>query len=1021
MYEHWPAQGRNRSCLMRMVAFVVLAFASGYAFALDPSFLLSQYGHTAWRMQDGSLPAVPDPIAQSADGYLWIGTTGGLYRFDGVRFTRWVSEFGEEQAAKNVTALLGTPDGSLWIGSESGLDRLRDGRLTRISTELDAAIVELTLQADGSIWAVRAYGAPFATSLCRVHEDRLQCPVPLPGLELTTSSCCARGFLREVDGSIWLGGDLGMIHWQAGKTSTIFPAALSQSRGMGGVSGIVRDRRGDLWAGMGQPGRDGGLQRIVDGKLQPLVTGTFDSSALSIFTLYLDSQGAIWVGTWEQGLVRIHGDRVERFQASDGLSGDNVLRIFEDREGNIWVSTLRGLDRFRQFSVVPYSTREGLSSDDTASVMARSDGSVWFGTSHGVNILRDGKVSKLDRGPEILRSHQITSMFEDAAGRLWLGAAQSMFIFERGKFTPVEDAEGHPAGLVASIAEDTERNVWMQLAARERRLSRVVGARITEQLRDPQVPPGREVAADPAGGIWIGTTSGDLAHYRDGQLATISFAHVSPEITERHVDDLIVQADGTVMGATGYGLIETQHGQRRALVRSNGLPCDRVWAMQFDTADDLWLSLECGFVRIAKSELAAWRQDPSRRVALRWFDALDGATPTRAPFMGESAMSTDGRLWFPSLNGTHMIDPSRLKAPAVAPPVHIEWILADRKQYSLRSPPVFPALTRDIEIDYTAPSLALPQKLTFRYRLDGYEERWQEVGARRQAFYNDLAPGQYTFHVTACNQDGACNERGASVAFEVLPAFYQTAWFMVLVVLATVLLLWAMLALRVRQVATRIRSRLEASLEERERIARELHDTFLQSVQGLMLKFQSAMEKIPAGEPARELMEQALDRADGVLVEGRMRVTALRHSTHAQRDFTAAIRQLVAQATEDTTVDVRLTVEGATRGLHPVVAEEAERILSEGLANALRHANARTIHIEILYSRRELTVRLVDDGRGFEEEQVQAAPAGGHWGLAGMRERARKIKAQIEIASRLDAGTSIELRIPANIAYASER
>lgn len=1006
---------------MRILMFVWLAFASVHALALDPRYLLSQYGHTTWRLQDGSLPAVPDPIAQGADGYLWIGTQSGLFRFDGVRFTPWASEYGETLASNAVTALLATADGSLWIGSDSGLDRLRDGRLTRISEEVSALVLGLHLEADGKIWVVRAYGTPIETSLCWVQGDRLQCPVPLEGLDLKSNSCCARGFARDADGSVWLGADLALIHWQAGKASVIRPASLSENRGMGGVTGIARTRRGDLWVGMANAGREGGLQRLVNGKLQSLVTATFDTSALSILTLYLDSHDALWVGTADEGLLRVHGDRVERFRTSDGLSGNNVLRIFEDREGNVWISTVRGLDRFREFSVVPYSTREGLSSDESASVMARSDGSLWVSTMRGLNILRDGNVSTLDGGPEVLRSQQVTSMFEDAAGRTWIGAAQSMFIFDRGKFTPVEDMEGRPPGLVASIAQDIELNIWMQLAVRERRLLRVEGTRITEQLRDPQVPPGRDVAADPSGGIWIGTIDGDLAHYRAGRLETISFAGISPEITARHVDDLIVLPGGTVMGAAGYGLIETYRGQRRVLGRGNGLPCDRVWAMQFDASGDLWLSLDCGFVRITKSELAAWRQDPSRRVAMRLFDALDGALPTRAPFMGESAISNDGRLWFPSLNGLHMIDPARLMAPAAAPPVYIESIVADRKQYSIRSRLVFPALTRDLEIDYTAPSLALPQKLTFRYRLEGYEERWQQVGARRQAFYNELAPGEYTFHVTACNRDGVCNEPGTGLAFQVLPAFYQTAWFLVLAVLATMLLLWAALALRVRQVATRIRSRLEASLEERERIARELHDTFLQSVQGLTLKFQSAMEKIPAGEPARDLMEQALDRADGVLVEGRNRVTALRHSTRAQRDFTAAIRQLVSQVSEDTTVDVRLTVEGASYGLHPVVAEEAERILSEGLTNALRHANARTIRIEILYSRRELTVRLVDDGRGFEEGVLHAAPAGGHWGLAGMRERARKIKAQFEIASRPGAGTSIELRVSANIAYASDR
>jgi signal transduction histidine kinase len=239
--------------------------------------------------------------------------------------------------------------------------------------------------------------------------------------------------------------------------------------------------------------------------------------------------------------------------------------------------------------------------------------------------------------------------------------------------------------------------------------------------------------------------------------------------------------------------------------------------------------------------------------------------------------------------------------------------------------------------------------------------------------------------------------------------------------LAAVALLWAVFAWRLRQVAVRWRARLEASLEERERIARELHDTFLQSVQGLMLKFQSAMEKIPVGEPARNLMEKALDRADEVLVEGRTRVTALRRSAQERRDFTAAVKLLAEQAAEDATSDVRVTVEGESRLLHPVVAEEALRILAEALANALRHANARVITIEIIYSRRELVVRLVDDGRGFSADVLDAAAKDGHWGLAGMRERAEKIRAQLEISSRPSAGTSIELKMRASIAYASER
>ncbi|MBM0103255.1 hypothetical protein JM946_00800 [Steroidobacter sp. S1-65] len=1001
-----------------ILIFVCLALTCERGYALEPSHRLSQYGHSVWKVQDGALPAVPEAMAHGIDGYLWIGTTWGLLRFDGVRFVPWTSAHGEQFASKYITSLLATDDGSLWIGSILGLDRLRDGRLTRISTG-PGLVLKIQVGRDGRVWAVQGNPSPIERSLCVVQDDRLQCPAPLPGLDLSANSCCTHGLAQGPDGSLWVGADMALLNWRDGKTDVIRPAALEANRGMGGISAIVATRRGDLWVGMNTPGHEGGLQRVVDGKLQPLLSPELDSSALMIYTLFVDSHDALWVGTGDQGLLRIHGDRVERFRSSDGLSSDTVLRIYEDREGNVWVATTRGLDRFRDLEVVTYTTREGLSSDGVGAVLPRADGSIWIGTIGGLNVLRDGEITTVD-APHRIRNAQITSMLEDAAGRVWIGVEQSMMLYDGSKFTPVADAEGRPPGLVVGLAQDQDRNVWME-AITPHRLMRVAGSKVREQFPAPDIPAARKVAADPAGGIWLGLVSGDLAHFRNGRLDVLSYAEINPTVQDRRVNQLLVQQDGAVLGATEFGLIEAQAGKRRTLTHANGLPCERTFSMLFDAAEDLWLYLECGLVRIRKSELAAWRADPSRRVAVRLFDTLYGSLTSRVPFTPEAARARDGRLWFASANGLQMIDPARADRGDFVPPVHIEAILADRKSYSMGSQLQLPPLTRDIELAYTAPGLALPQKLTFRYRLEGYDEHWQEVGARRQAFYNDLPPGDYRFHVTACTQDGACNAQGATVAFAVLPAFHQTPWFSVIVALAAAALLWALFAWRLRQVAVRLRSRLEASLEERERIARELHDTFLQSVQGLMLKFQSAMEKIPVGEPARHIMEQALERADEVMVEGRTRVTALRRSTQGRHDFTAAIRMLTERVAEDAKGDVRLSVEGEPRMLHPVVGEEAQRILTEALNNTLRHANARNIHIGIIYSRREFVVRLVDDGRGFDVEVLKVAAADGHWGLAGMRERARKIQAQLEIASKPDAGTSIELRVRASIAYATER
>jgi signal transduction histidine kinase/ligand-binding sensor domain-containing protein len=1010
----------NFAAVSAQLTFALVLFASGPVIALDPSQRLSQYGHTAWHVRDGWLPSTPETIAHGADGYLWIGLTAGLYRFDGVRFAPWVSEHGERLASNFVTALLVARDGSLWIGTDGGVDRLRDGRLTRVA-DIRGPVTRLEEASDGTIWVIRAGGVLFEDGLCRIKDERVECPARIEGLDLSTNHCCAWGFLRRADGSLWLGGDLGITRWKDGSTSVIRPQALKSNDGMAGVVGIVETKSGEIWIGQGVSGHEGGLQRFADGKLQALISDGLDTSTLQIQTMYLDSHDAIWIGTIDQGLLRIRGNRIERLRSSDGLTSDTVLRILEDREGNTWAATTNGLDRLRELNVLNYTTREGLTSNETDGVVARRDGSVWIGTVAGVHVLRDGEITR-SRLPSPLRDRQISSMFEDIDGHLWIGAEQTMWRLESsGKLEALRDDEGRPPGLVLGMTQDTDRNLWLQVRDKSRRLLRAEGTRIREEFPESRLPAARKVAAAPDGGIWLGTVAGDLVHYREGRTQTFSFAKVNPDFKERRVSQLLVQDGGAVLAATQYGIVEVDAGKQRSLTMANGLPCERAFGLVNDLSGALWLHLECGIARITAEELSAWRATPSRKVRWRLFDALDGARPAWAPFTHEAARSTDGKLWFASVNGLQMIDPARIGERGEAPTVHIETVLADRTRHNVSSDIRLPPLTREVQIEYTAPTMSMPQKITFRYWLEGHDETWSEVGGRRQAFFNDLPPGEYRFQVTACTASGLCNEKGANVTFFVEPAYYQTVWFKMLAVLALIAGLWGIFALRVRQVSARLRTRLEASIAERERIARELHDTFLQSLQGLMLKTQCAIDTIPAGAPARVLMDEALERADSVLAEGRDRVVALRRTGGESRDLVTAVRALADHANADGGGRVRVTVEGEPRALHPDVADETHRILGEGLTNALRHSSASEIRVEIVYARREFVARVIDDGRGFAVDTQEAATADGHWGLAGIRERARKIRARLEIASRPNVGTRIELRVPAKLAFDRKR
>jgi CheY-like chemotaxis protein len=376
--------------------------------------------------------------------------------------------------------------------------------------------------------------------------------------------------------------------------------------------------------------------------------------------------------------------------------------------------------------------------------------------------LHEGAVTCFRSGRE-LPGQQVTSLFEDHAGRLWVGLDQGLWVYEGGRFRQVTRPDAHPLGLVTGIGEDTGKRLWIAAAGPPRILMRVEGLTVREDVLEPPMP--RRVAPDPTGGVWLGLFSGDLAHVRDGQTVVNALRRSGGA----GIDQLLPEADGSVLAATNYGLVAWRNGKVLSLTQKNGLPCEQVYAMAFDRSGDLWLYMNCALGVLKSAELQAWKQNSDLAVTIRTFDTLDGVRPNYASFVA-GARSPDGRLWFANGSSLQFIDPDLLRRNTVPPPVYIERVLADRIAYPLDGVLRLPPLNRDLEIDYVGLSFVAPQKVRFRYRLDGRDDAWQEAGTRRQAFYNDLRPGQYRFRVIACNNDGVWNEAGAALSFFVAPA-----------------------------------------------------------------------------------------------------------------------------------------------------------------------------------------------------------------------------------------------------------
>lgn len=992
------------------VCVLLLLFPATPARALDPGRRISQYAHTAWRIQDGIFTGAPYAITQTADGYLWIGTQTELVRFDGVRFVRWTPPEGKQlPRGTSVFSLLAARDGSLWIGTGFNLSRLKDGDLINYTDGL-GRVTSILEDRNGTIWYTRSRPIDTTGPLCKVTGDKVRCFGKQDGIPFPYAVTLA----EDSEGNFWIGSSAGLLRWRDGSSDTYMPPELKSAEGLTGVTGLAAGPDSSLWVGISRSGPGLGLQQMTGGTWKPFVAPELKGSNLTVGTLFLDRENALWVGTVSQGIYRIHNGQVDRFRSADGLSSDTVRCFYEDREGNLWVATTEGIDCFRNTRVVSFSTREGLVANEVASVLAARDGRVWAGNQGALESLREGRVSSI-LAKDGLPGQSVTAMLEDHAGRLWVGVDNGLAVYEAGKFRPVRRGDGTPTGVVIAMAEDRDKNVWAQTIGNPDKLIRIQDFTVREEVPVPQVSRATSLAADPQEGVWLGLANGNLARYRQGRLEVLPF----PQEQAGRVYQVAAMSDGSILGATVSGLVGWKGGTLRTMTTRNGLPCDRIFGLVSDARDGLWLYSQCGLVLLENTEVLAWWKDPDAAVRVKVFDVFDGARPSPPSFQPVASRGPDGRLWFANETVVQTIDPARIDGNTLPPPVHIEKVVADRKSHEPRQDLRLPPGPRNLIIDYTALSFVAPQKMRFRYRLEGHDADWQEAGTRRQAFYSDLPPGDYRFRVTACNNDGVWNEAGAFLDFRIAPAWYQTTWFRLLCVVTGVFIVWSLYRLRVRQIARAINARFDERLAERIRIAGELHDTLLQTLQGSKMVADDALEQADDHARLRRAIEQLSGWLAQAVGEGRAALNSLRTSTTERNDLAAAFRRATDACVTRGSMASTLSVVGETREMHPIVRDEVYRIGYEAIRNACAHSGASQLVVELRYEQ-DLVLRVKDDGRGIDQAVAENGKPG-HFGLQGMRERAARIGGRLSLVSSANSGTEVALVVPGSVVYRRER
>jgi signal transduction histidine kinase len=712
---------------------------------------------------------------------------------------------------------------------------------------------------------------------------------------------------------------------------------------------------------------------------------------------------------------------LDQFWAREGLSSDRVYSALEDREGNLWFGTAVGLDRFRENKVTPYSNGEGLIPDQRLAIASTTDGSVWLVsyTGNTVQRIRQGRIttSKL---PPYSRSDttRILSLYADGNSRVWVGGSFRLAEGADGNVSFIKVPDIENGAMVHAIARDARGSLWLTVWGGDKgggvlRLRDGSWTDFRNRVHLPQYRC-RVLYGDPLGRLWLGFEDGEVAVHENDEFHVYSSKDGLPggkvlAITRDRAGSVWIGSEG--------GLSRFDHGLFVTLTKKNGLPGNSVSGIVEDDEGFLWLAGALAILRVSSEELEKALLSPSYRMQGASFDATDGlrGLPRQREPFPTATRSADGRLWFSTGEGVAVIDPLHLPKNIVPPPVTIEALKADDQTLTPSSGLRLRPQTRNLQFEYAALSLTAPEHVQFRYKLEGYDDDWRGPVIARQVAYTNLPPRNYRFRVIACNNDGIWNDAGAVLDFSVAPTWYQTNWFRILSVVSVVFIIWGIYRLRVLRISRALSARFDERLAERTRMARDLHDTFLQTIQGSKLVADDALE--PSTDPIR--MRRAIEQLSVWLAqamqEGRAALNSLRTATTQTNDLAEALRRVTKDGLIPSSMAVTFSVVGDAKEMHPIVRDEIYRIGYEAIRNASTHSEANRLEIGLRYAR-DFTLRVDDNGTGFD---VAIADRGkdGHFGLQGMRERAARIGGKLSLASSSNSGTEIKLIVPGGIIF----
>jgi|tagenome__1003787_1003787.scaffolds.fasta_scaffold20978193_2 signal transduction histidine kinase/ligand-binding sensor domain-containing protein len=987
-----------------LLASLLLA-ANSPEIAAQEHLALSQYYHTAWTSRDGA-PADVYALAQTSDGFLWLGATGGLFRFDGVHFELvdgvggvqlqsgnvstllavsdelWIGHrlggvslltkdtlqnFGSEQGLpeRSVWTLAQDSSGTMWAGTTVGLYRLERGKWRQVGPEdgvPQAWIMALATDARGRVWAATAEGVVRRDSaqgrFTLVHPVHATPPGERPNLLYLVLG-------QEGTGSIWLSGSLEGVRQLGGN----YRFAAGQGRLPGQrTSALYVGRARDLWVAAGDSVGGFGLQHI-------------------------------WLDRSRRGGTPTES---EVLSLASGLSGTEVHSILADREGNIWVGTSWGLDRFRR----PKMVKAVLPQVVPAFTLAPADsGAIWVG-SQGRGMLKVGAtVEQLPSAPKF-----VECAYRDPDGVVWAGTKAGLWRSSGGRFVPVK----LPAELIGpskqAITRDASGAIWLSVVRKG--VYRLTGGRWSKYGGFSRLPqePALVLTSDEAGRTWFGYTGNRLALLQGDSVRLFTRAEglavgnvLSIQGRQPHV---------WVGGERGLARFD---GHRFHLVHDRtGLSFRGTSGIVETSAGELWLHGAPGITRIPAAEVRRLAVDPSYAVEgerLDYRDGLDGIPEQLRPIPTAIA-GTDGRIWFATSTGVYWMDPRDIPRNALPPLVAIRGLVAGGRSYSGTPGLQLPQRTTGVQIDFAAMGLSIPQRIRFRYQLVGSDTSWQDVGGRRQAFYTNLGPGSYRFRVIAANEDGVWNQRGAALAFTIPPAFTQSRWFLALCVAALAAAAWMLYRLRVRQVAGGLRARYQVALAERTRIAQDLHDTLLQGFTGVSLQVVAATERVSGPPEVIQTLHEVVKLAQQTLVDARQAIWDIRSADLEHQSLSDALEVAARTAVAGNGVGVSVATSGPARRMAPELETTALRVGREAILNAVRHAAPKHLDIALQYAPDQFVLQVRDDGLGMAANAVDGATGTGHWGVAGMRQRARRAGGDLDIVTQPGQGTVVSLRLP---------